>query len=159
MLKFTAPVDNIYNTKKNHTYDTLEQLQLPRSDLDKRILRKKTDNGTDIGIQLDPGIALHHGDIFKDNDVEILITQLPEKTLSIKCMSLDRLDVFVLLGHIIGNRHRPISIQNNVVTFPIQSDTEKTTFEKLFHDVLPYIEMTIQEQIFLPHQSADVHGH
>lgn len=159
MLKFTAPADNIYNTKKNHTYDTVEQLQLTRSDLDKRILRKKTKNGTDIGIQLDPGMALHHGDILKDDDVEILITQLPEKTLSIKCISADKPGVLVLLGHIIGNMHRPISIHGNVVTFPIQSDTEKTTFEKLFHDVLPCIEMTIQEQIFLPHQSADVHGH
>ena len=159
MLKFTAPVDNIHDAKDAYAHCTLEQLQLTRSELDKRILRTKTTQGTDVGIQLDSGVRLRHGDVLKDGDMQVVITQLPEKTLSIKLLALDKPDVLVLLGHIIGNRHRPISIHNDVITFPIQSDTEKTTFEKLLHDLIPYIELTVTEQIFIPHRGADVHGH
>ena len=159
MLKLTTPIDNIHRTKKIYTDSTFEQLLLTRSDLGKRLLRRQTHKGTDVGIQLGSGTVLHDGDIFQDDDTNVLIVQLPEKTLSIKCTALDKTGALVLLGHIIGNRHRPISIQDDTITFPIQSDTEKTTFEKLFHDILPYISMTVKEQIFTPHQGADVHGH
>ena len=94
-------------------------------DLDKRILRKNTRNGTYIGIHLEPGTILHNGDIFQDDNTNVLIKQLPEKTLSIKRTALDRIDALVLLGHIVGNIHRLISIPDVIITSPIQSDTEK----------------------------------
>jgi len=65
----------------------------------------------------------------------------------------------VLLGHIIGNRHRPISIKNDEISFPIQADSEKEVFTKLFQSIINHIEMTVEERIFYPHSGADVHEH
>ena len=45
-------------------------------------------------------------------------------------------DVMTLLGHIIGNRHRPISIQSEEILFPIQADSEKEVFTKLFQNII-----------------------
>ena len=68
-------------------------------------------------------------------------------------------DVMTLLGHIIGNRHRPISIQSDEILFPIQADSEKEVFTKLFHSVIDKIEMTVKEQVFYPSTGVDVHEH
>ena len=68
-------------------------------------------------------------------------------------------DVMLLLGHIIGNRHRPISIKGDEVSFPIQADSEKDVFTKLFQNIINHIEITIEEKIFFPHSGADIHEH
>jgi urease accessory protein len=64
-----------------------------------------------------------------------------------------------LLGHIIGNRHRPIGFENDSILFPIQADSEIEVFERLFKEIINDIEMNVEEKIFLPHKSADVHEH
>jgi len=68
-------------------------------------------------------------------------------------------DVMVLLGHIIGNRHRPISIKGDEISFPIQADSEKEIFTKLFQSIISHIHITVEEQIFSPQLGADVHEH
>ena len=64
-----------------------------------------------------------------------------------------------LLGHIIGNRHRPIGFEDGAVLFPIQADSELEVFERLFKEIIEDIELEIEEKLFLPHTSADVHEH
>ena len=64
-----------------------------------------------------------------------------------------------MVGHIIGNRHRPISIKNETISFPIHDDSEIELFGKLFHDVINKIDLSMQEEIFIPHESMDVHEH
>ena len=66
---------------------------------------------------------------------------------------------FLLIGHIIGNRHRPISIKNESISFPIHDDSEMELFERLFHEVIDKIDLSIEEQRFIPHVSMDVHEH
>jgi urease accessory protein len=63
------------------------------------------------------------------------------------------------LGHIIGNRHRPIGFEDEKILFPIQADSELEVFERLFKEIIGDIELNIEEKIFLPHTSADVHEH
>ena len=65
----------------------------------------------------------------------------------------------ILLGHIIGNRHRPIFIQDDEVSFPIQADSEKDVFAKLFSSIINHIEITVKEQVFHPHLGANIHEH
>jgi urease accessory protein len=67
--------------------------------------------------------------------------------------------LFLLVGHIIGNRHRPISIRNETISFPIHDNSEMELFERLFHEVIHEIDLSIDEQRFIPHTSMDVHEH
>ena len=161
MLKVSSPVGNIFLDKgfDEFKYKDFEKLKLSRIELEKRILRRKTDRGTDVGLKLDPGVRLRHGDIIKNGNMKIIIYQLSEKVISVRLKAKDMTDVMVLLGHIIGNRHRPISIRNEEIVFPIQADSEKEIFTKLFQNIIKYIEIKVEEQIFLHHSGADVHEH
>ena len=134
------------------------RLLLSRIEMEKTRLRKKTDDGFDIGFVLEPGTKLQHGDIISESDETILIEQLPEKTLVVKFKE-NRKGLFLLVGHIIGNRHRPISIRNETISFPIHDDSEMELFERLFHEVIHEIDLSIDEQCFIPHTSMDVHEH
>ena len=134
------------------------RLLLSRIEMEKTRLRKKTDDGFDIGFVLEPGTKLQHGDIISESDETILIEQLPEKILVVKFKE-NRKGLFLLVGHIIGNRHRPISIRNETISFPIHDDSEMELFERLFHEVIHEIDLSIDEQRFSPHTSMDVHEH
>ncbi|SVE44202.1 uncharacterized protein METZ01_LOCUS497056 [marine metagenome] len=134
------------------------RLLLSRIEMEKSRLRKKTDDGFDIGFVLEPGTKLQHGDVISESDETILIEQLPEKTLTVKFKQNDK-NLFLLVGHIIGNRHRPISIRNETISFPIHDDSEMELFERLFHEVINEIDLSIDEQCFIPHTSMDVHEH
>ena len=161
MLEINAPIGNIF---LDDGFDELksgnfEKLKVSRMELEKRILRRHTDRGTDVGLNLDPGVKLCHGDVIKNDDVKIVVEQLPEKVISVKLKTKDMIDVMVFLGHIIGNRHRPILIQKDEIFFPIQADSEMEVFTTLFHNIINHIEIRIEEKIFLPHSGADVHEH
>lgn len=161
MLEVNASIGNIF---LDGGFDELksgnfERLKLSRIELEKRILRRKADRGTDIGLKLDPGVKLRHGDVINNGNMKIVIEQLPEKVILIRLKTKSMVEVMVLLGHIIGNRHRPISIQKEVISFPIQADSEKEVFTKLFQSIINHIEITVEEQIFSPHSGANVYEH
>jgi urease accessory protein len=161
VIEIHSPVGNIFlddgvNDLKN---ESLELLQLSRLELEKRILRRKTNRGTDVGLNLDLGVKLCHGDVIINNDVKIIVEQLPEKVLCVRLKTKILIDVTVLLGHIIGNMHRPISVQDDEIVFPIQADSEKEVFTKLFQSMINHVEITIQEKIFSPHSGANVYEH
>lgn len=158
MIEINSPIGNIFDKGFNQKEESFERLKISRFELEKRILRRKTDSGIDIGLKLDPGIKLRHGDIFKNGEVKIVVEQLPEKVISVR-YEPKITDVLVLLGHIIGNRHRPISIQKGEILFPIQANSEKEVFARLFQSISKYIEMRVEDRIFLPHSGADVHEH
>lgn len=160
MLEVNAPVGNIFSDKvfNEQKSENFERLRLSRTELEKRILRRKTDRGTDVGLNLDSGVKLRHGDVIGNESVKIIIKQQPEKIISIRLKN-NNTKTMVLLGHIIGNRHRPISFQKGKIEFPIQADSEKEVFEKLFHEIISHIDLKIEEQIFVPHTGADVHEH
>ena len=165
MLIVNTVLGNIYKDDQlaKKIEDSKEQgkfrrLLLSRIEMEKSRLRKKTDDGFDIGFILEPGTKLQHGDVISESDETILIEQLPEKILTVKFKE-NRKDLFLLVGHIIGNRHRPISIRNETISFPIHDDSEMELFERLFHEVIHEIDLSIDEQCFIPHTSMDVHEH
>jgi len=161
VLEVNVPVGNIFLDEGLDELKSgnFERLKLSRMELEKRILRRKADRGTDVGLKLDPGVKLRHGDVINNGNMKIIVEQLPEKVISVRLKTKDMVDVMVILGHTIGNRHRPISIQREVISFPIQADSEKEIFTKLFQSIINHIVITIEEQIFLPHSGADIHGH
>ncbi len=165
MLIVNTVLGNIYKDDQlaKKIEDSKEQgkfrrLLLSRIEMEKSRLRKKTDDGFDIGFVLEPGAKLQHGDVISESDENILIEQLPEKTLTVKFKQNDK-NLFLLVGHIIGNRHRPISIRNETISFPIHDNSEMELFERLFHEVIHEIDLSIDEQRFIPHTSMDVHEH
>jgi len=161
MLEISSTIGNIFLDEEFNDLksENFEKLQISRIELEKRILRRKTDHGTDVGLRLDPGVKLHNGDVIKNGDTIIVVEQLPEKVISVKLKTEHNIDVMVLLGHIIGNQHRPISIQKEEILFPIQADSEMEVFTKLFQNIINHVEMNIEERIFSPKSGADVHEH
>ena len=139
-------------------HGTLRLLLLSRIEMEKSRLRKKTEDGFDIGLVLESGKKLQHGDIILESSETILIEQLPEKILTVKFKD-NNTELFLLVGHIIGNRHRPISINNKTISFPIHDDSEMELFERLFHEVIDKIDLTVDKQRFNQHVSMDIHEH
>ena len=157
MLNINSILGNIFKDT-NLEYASFEKLIISRIDLEKRILRKKTNLGTDVGINLNSSTKLQHGDIIGNHETKIIVEQMPEKIISVKLKENDE-KIAILLGHIIGNRHRPIAIKDKMILFPIQEDSELDIFQRLLKEIIDHIELKIEEEIFLPHTSADVHEH
>ena len=168
MLTITSIIGNIFDDKKLMTKfkqmesrKNCERLKFSRLELERGRIRKKTDLGTDIGLVLDSGTRLHHGDVIVSNLKKfIVIEQLPEKVISIKIMKLkDNPSRSITLGHIIGNRHKPIVINDDVLSFPIQADSEVEVFKKLLSGVMNNLELKVEEQIFQPQHRMYMHEH
>ena len=150
--------EKIENSTQNHT---VKQLFLSRSDMEKSRLRTETDDGTEIGLSFEPGTILKNGDVLETDSNLIIIHQLPEKIISVKVNDDHHSSsIRVQLGHIIGNRHRPLSITSDgSVLFPIHDENEVELFEKLFSEILHHISMTVEDKIFVPNQGMNVHEH
>lgn len=157
MLKITSISGNIF--EKEVDLRNVEHLKMSRIDLEKKRLRKKTDRGTDIGLVLEQETSLHNGDILTDGIKTIVVEQLPEKVISLRLKDNNSVEFLVLIGHIIGNRHRPIAIENEIIYFPIQADSEMQVFERLFIEISDKIELSITQKIFKPHLGANIHDH
>ena len=129
--------------------------------MEKSRLRTETDDGTELGLSFEPGTTLHNGDVLETDSNLIIIHQLPEKIISVKVNDDDHSSsIRVQLGHIIGNRHRPLSIASNgSVLFPIHDENEVELFEKLFSEIIHHISMTVEDKIFVPNEGMDVHEH
>ncbi len=168
MLTITSIIGNISDDKKLMTKfkqmesrKSCERLKISRLELERSRIRKKTDLGTDIGLVLDSGTRLHHGDVIVSNLKKfIVIEQLPEKVISIKIKNLkDNPSRSVTLGHIIGNRHKPIVINDDVLSFPIQADSEVEVFKKLLSGAMNNLDLKVEEQIFQPQHGMYMHEH
>ena len=169
MLTVTSIVGNIFHDKSlrkksKHFAGNYEKLIISRLETERSRLRRKTDKGTDIGLILKSGTKLQHGDILLSTKEKfIIVEQLPEKVISIRIKKKEPknlLKLCIMIGHIIGNRHRPIAIdEKGTISFPIQADSEVDVFRRLLHNTVDHMELTIEERIFQPEQGMNVHEH
>ena len=169
MHMITSVVGNIFRDmtlqsryKKMKSVGNYERLQISRLETERGRLRRKTDRGTDVGLVLNSGTKLHHGDVLLSTPKKLIVVeQLPEKIISIRLKKSKNLtQLCVIIGHIIGNRHRPIAVDDKgIISFPILADSEVDVFRKLLHTVIDHIEMKIEERIFQPTEGMDVHEH
>jgi urease accessory protein len=128
---------------------TSEEISLSRAEMGKLRLRRSTDRGTEVGLVLDPGSRLHHGDVLAAEKF-IVVKQQPENVIAIKLSRSNRLAA--LAGHAIGNLHRPIAYAGGAISFPVQARSELQIFKRM----LPKgTRMRIEEQVFI----ADVETH
>lgn len=119
-------------------------------------MRKTGERGTDVIISLDSSEHLHDGDILEGDGPQIVVRQAPEKVASTALPA--SVEAAALLGHIIGNRHRPISVKDGRLIFPIQADSEIETFERLLASVSG-TRLSVDEVVFESLEGADVHEH
>ena len=166
MLKITKISGNVFDDELRKRFEILdkqgkcERLQVSRQELEKTRLRKNTDKGTDVGLSFNGSTKLNHGDVLISEDRFILVEQIPEKVISIKIkQNSNQTELLVLLGHIIGNRHRPIAIDKQTIMFPVQADSELDLFKNLFSEIIKHLEMKIEERVFVPRKGMDVHEH
>ena len=148
----------IENANQNQT---LKRLFLSRSQMEKSRLRAETEDGTEIGLSLEPGTVLHNGDVLEINSNLIVIHQLPEKIIHVTINENHwSPNLLVNLGHIIGNRHRPISITSDgCIMFPIHDEDEVELFEQLFSEIIHEISLNVEDEIFVPNQGMNAHEH
>jgi len=163
VLAVTSVAGNIFTDKRlSEKYrrakaaGVCERMLVSRIEMERLRLRRTTDGGTDVGLVLEPGSRLYHGDVLAVEKF-IVVEQLPEKVVSISIRKDDpdkMIGLAALIGHTIGNRHRPIAIDHGTISFPIQAESEVDTFRKL----LPAgVKLKITEQVFLP--AGEAHSH
>ena len=167
MLAVNSIIGNIFQSRsleeKHRVLDAsgmCERLKVSRLESQRVRLRKKTDKGTDIGLMLPREESLHHGDVLLLSPQQIIIVeQIPEKVISIALKDdIKKIELPVKIGHIIGNRHKPISFDSKGrILFPIEADAEVDIFINLMYDIIDQIELKIEERIF-ESQTADGGG-
>ena len=163
MLVVTSLAGNIFSDKRlarkykrEKAAGNCEQLFVSRMEMERLRLRRKTNKGTDIGLVFEPGNRLHHGDLLAAEKF-IVVNQLPEKVIIVRIQKGDfgkMVRAATLIGHMIGNRHRPIAVDHHSITFPIQSESEVDIFRKLLPAT---IKLQVKEQVFIP--TSEAHSH
>ncbi|MDE0266940.1 MAG: hypothetical protein OXI27_10070 [Thaumarchaeota archaeon] len=155
---------------------SFDTVVMPRAGMAKSRQLVRTESGAEVGINLSRGRTLRHGDILQSENPKrppLIIKQSPEKVIVASFQARDPEDnhgmpsaddyfeLCLVMGHVIGNRHRPISVnrEESTVSFPIQDDSELETFERLLGQAGGDVELKIASEIFVPHAGADVHGH
>lgn len=107
----------------------VERVLVPFHDAGRRRVRVRTDQGTDIGVDLPLDEALQDGDVLPvgdDADRLVLIEVAPSEALALRMsreIPADQLFEFgVRLGHMLGNQHWPITVKEDIVYAPLTID-------------------------------------
>ena len=140
----------------------LDRIRMSRAELEKSRIRKATEGGADVAVSLPHGTVMRDGDVLDaGGDRRIVVEQVPEKVATARPREGGGGAAAFLVGHIVGNRHRPISVSpdGTAISFPIQADSEIGLFERLFERVGGGVDLRVSEAVFRPHGGADVHGH
>lgn len=139
----------------------MESVLVERHEMQRGRLRRKTDRGTDVGLDLPGGTVLRNGDLVRGDGVTILVRQAPETVGVVRAAGRPAApQAWMLVAHAIGNMHRPVSVGRDEIIFPLQDAAERETFANMLDRVEPGIfEIGTREMVFVPHAAADVIGH
>ncbi|UOQ87557.1 urease accessory protein UreE [Gracilibacillus salinarum] len=119
-------ITNIENQPKDHP--NREWVELDWDELNKRILRKTTDKGTDVAIALDEKAPLKVGDVvYEDEEKQIVIRTKKEQVYVVYPESIVQMGKAAFE---LGNRHTPCLISESEIV--VRYDD---TLERLFDEV------------------------
>jgi urease accessory protein len=107
----------------------VERLVVSSGDASKRILRGRTDAGTDVAINLPRGSYLADGTVLHDDGERVVVVERQaEETLILRFADeLDRVELMrqaVRLGHAFGNQHVPVELVDAEIRIPITTSRE-----------------------------------
>lgn len=110
------------NIREFHIEDRqVENVYLEWDDINKRILRKTTDKGREIGLTINTGKPFQDGDVIYIDDQTIVVLRMTETdVISVRPQDITE------MGHIcyaLGNRHLPIFIEREEVVVPFEPTT------------------------------------
>ena len=131
----------------------VEKITISRMESERVRMRKATDKGTDVALTLAAGSRLRHGDVLARGERMIVVEIEPEKVAVVR---LEDARTAALVGHAIGNLHRPIKVQGDNVYFPIQSDDEISIIQRQLAHVA---NLKISSQVIVFEPEVVVHGH
>ncbi len=131
------------------TIETCLAVSLRESDRHKGRIHAHTNSGIAVGIIKSRDRALRSGDIFKtDSDQLLLIHVQEQELLVLDLLTIDSSVAYtklVYLGHILGNHHYPITMQENKIY--VQLITDKLILEKLINQLnIPGLQINYQRQ-------------
>jgi urease accessory protein len=140
----------------------VEKIEITRLESDRARIRKISDKGTDLALALIPGSHINNGDVVLLTEEKMVIAKrLPETVAMVSLKSTiseDQLfDLGIKIGHVIGNMHRAIKIEDGKIYFPIQSQSEIELFQRLLSKLINYIEIKSGNIIFEPDSGYDIH--
>lgn len=138
------------------------EVVLNQNDRAKGRIYTNTDCGVTIGIVKSRDLLLQSGDLFKTDAQKLLLVRLEEP----KCLVLDfstwQKDLIpirlVYLGHVLGNHHYPIAIQDDKIY--VELTTEPKILEQIINDVqIPGLEIRYETQKFKSEVTFSTHSH
>ena len=129
--------------------ETCLEVYLTESDRNKGRIHTYTDAGVAVGIIKSRDRSLHSGDLFKTESGNLLLVHLQEQQLLV--LDFSRLETnisparLVYLGHVLGNHHYPIAIQDNKIY--IQFVTDKNIIKQTIIDLnIPGLQISWKRQ-------------
>jgi len=111
----TKVIGKLSDLEREHNALTIEKVFLAWDELQKRILRKTTDVGRDIGIQLEKG-HLHPGDILYREGNHLIVTAVKEEAVLV--VPVRSMREMGLAAHAISNMHATIEVKADTVVTP-----------------------------------------
>lgn len=110
LTKIDADINELDNQEKYH----VEKVMLKNDDLNKKILRVKTDHNNEYGIRLsEESPQLFNGAVFFLDDHNILVIGVrSEEMIIIEPKSMDEMGE---VAHMLGNTHKPIVVENEKI--------------------------------------------
>jgi urease accessory protein len=171
MITLNSVIGNMYHDSNlRQRYEEMsskslsEFIKISRTEAQRVRMRKTSSKGSDIAVTLTPGTKLRHGDVLMNaNDKMITIELEPENVAVIQVKDNihehNVVEVPVMIGHAIGNLHRPIKLEGRKIYFPIQADQEIDMFKKIFGPLLDHLEISQAKVVFEPQEGMDVHEH
>lgn len=142
----------------------VETVSLDAHDATKRKLRRTTDAGTDIGIDVARGTYLSHGAVLADDGSRIIVVdRRPERVMILRLAEelkpATLLHLAARIGHAFGNQHVPIEIDGYQIRVPLTTSEEvarRTIADLHLHDVeIGFAEV----RLALHHPLAWSHAH
>lgn len=108
---------------------SIETIVLSAQEATRRKLRRMTDAGTDVGIDVVPGTFLSHGAVLDDDGARIIVVvRRPERVMILTLPSGLEAAVLVRfaarIGHAFGNQHVPMEIDGLTILIPVTTSDE-----------------------------------
>ena len=117
--------------------ETCLKVTLQESDRHKGRIHAHTDSNVAVGIIKSRDRSLQSGDLFKTESGKLVLINLQEQELMVLDLSSLESNIsatkLVSLGHILGNHHCPMMVDNQKIY--IQLATDKLILEKLIKDL------------------------
>ncbi|MEM3161329.1 MAG: urease accessory protein UreE [Nitrososphaera sp.] len=136
--------------------DAVERISISRAESERLRMRKSTDRGTDIALSMPAGTRLRHGDVVSLADRMIVVAIEPENVAIVRLKNGDARTA-VLVGHAIGNLHRPIRVEGDRIILPVQSDGEVEMLRRQLGPLAGNVDITRDFVVFEPEAGAHEH--